>query len=91
MNTDSSLTERIICLANISTSMQPGHGTMNPNHQYEIVSMKKGCCDKSFEASKIQNVMNQQAAAGRTFVWMQHESQSGCCSTEDSLLLVFRV
>jgi len=66
-------------------------GTMNPNHQYEVVAMKKGCCESTFEAKKIQTIMNQQAAAGRTFVWMQHESQIGCCSKDDSLLLVFRV
>ena len=66
--------------------------TASPSgHRYEVVSMKKGCCDTTFEASKIQNIMNQQAAAGRTFVWMQHESQIGCCSKDDCLLLVFRV
>ena len=71
--------------------MQPGPGMSNSNHRYEVVAMKKGCCDKTFEAKKIQNIMNQQAAAGRTFVWMQKESQIGCCSADDCLLLVFKV
>ena len=71
--------------------MQPMHGAASSNHRYEVVSMKKGCCDKTFEANKIQHIMNQQAAAGRTFVWMQKESQVGCCSADDCLLLVFKV
>ena len=71
--------------------MQPMPGGASSNHRYEVVSMKKGCCDTTFEAKKIENIMNQQAAAGRTFVWMQKESQSGCCSVDESLLLVFKV
>ena len=57
----------------------------------QVVAVKKGCCESTFEAAKIQNIMNQQAAAGREFVWMQHESQTGCCSASDCLLLVFKV
>ena len=60
-------------------------------HQYEVVSLKKGCCESTFQAGQIQNIMNQQAAAGREFVWMQHESQKSCCSQEDCLLLVFKL
>ena len=59
--------------------------------QYEIVAMKKGCCDSTFEANKIQNIMNQQAEAGREFVWMHKEAQNGCCAAQESLLLVFKV
>ena len=64
---------------------------MQDGHRYEVVAVKKGCCESTFEAAKIQNIMNQQAAAGREFVWMQHESQTGCCSASDCLLLVFKV
>ncbi len=59
--------------------------------KYEIVTVKKGCADSTFPASKIQSIMNQQAAAGREFVWMQHESQNSCCSTNDCLLIVFKI
>lgn len=75
----------------IFPGMQPGVVAMAPTHRYEVVAMKKGCCESTYQANKIQNIMNQQAAAGRTFVWMQHESQVACCSKDDSLLLVFRV
>ena len=71
--------------------MQPGVGVMRAGHRYEVVAVKKGCCESTFEASKIQNIMNQQAAAGREFVWMQHESQVSCCSQDDCLLLVFKL
>ena len=40
--------------------MQPG---VPMGHGYEVVAMKKGCCDQTFESDKIQNVLNQQAAA----------------------------
>ena len=75
----------------IFPGMQPGVAAMDPTHRDEVVAMKKGCCESTYQANKIQNIMNQQAAAGRTFVWMQHESQVACCSKDDSLLLVFRV
>lgn len=71
--------------------MQPVQAAPSPTHRYEVVAMKKGCCDKTFEADKIQAIMNQQAAAGREFVWMQHESQVACCSSDDCLLLVFKI
>lgn len=58
---------------------------------YEVVAMKKGCCDKTFEADKIQAILNQQAAAGRELVWIWHEDQATCCSTDDRLMLVFKV
>ena len=69
----------------------PSGGGMQGGHRYEVVAVKKGCCETTFEATKIQNIMNQQAAAGREFVWMQHESQTGCCSVADCLLLVFKL
>ena len=71
--------------------MQAPVATRQAGHQYEVVALRKGCCESTFEAAKIQNVMNQQAAAGREFVWMQHESQAGCCSQNDCLLLVFKL
>ena len=60
-------------------------------HGYEVVAMKKGCCESTFEAAKVQNILNQQAAAGRELVWIWHEDQATCCSTDDRLMLVFKV
>ena len=75
-------------LDNLVKTMQPG---MPMGHGYEVVAMKKGCCDQTFESDKIQNVLNQQAAAGRELVWIWHEDQATCCSTDDRLMLVFKV
>ena len=68
--------------------MIPGIGG---GHGYEVVAMKKGCCENTFEATKVQDILNQQASAGRELVWIWHEDQATCCSTDDRLMLVFKV
>jgi hypothetical protein len=71
--------------------MQPQHGGGAVGSRYEIVTMKKSCCEATFPATKIQNALNQQAAAGRELVWMYRDEQRSCCSTQDCLMLIFKI
>jgi hypothetical protein len=58
---------------------------------YEVIAMKRGCCESTFEAEKVQGILNTQHAAGRELIWIWHEDQSTCCGSDDRLMLVFRV
>ena len=58
--------------------------------QYDVVSMGQGCGNSTFEASKIKEILNQQAQQGKELVHMYEDMQNGTCNAKSMLIMVFK-